>query len=252
MKLGIMQPYFFPYIGYFQLIKSTECWVVFDTPQYISKGWINRNRVLHPDQLKEWQYITVPVQKHKLTEKINQVIINENILWREKIMGQLTSYKRKSPYYSDVMDLIAEIVAYKAKNMSSFLINSLVQICGFLGLDFNYTVFSEMGLNIDNVEHSGQWALKISSSLGADEYINPPSGYNIFDESEFTESKIKLSFLKPTLSTYIQRREGFVRALSIIDVMMWNDVPAIQEMMADYTILKQSEIREIENEVVAY
>lgn len=247
MKIGIMQPYFFPYIGYFQLIKSTDCWVVFDTPQYISKGWINRNRILHPDQLKEWQYITVPTQKHKLNEKINQVIINENIRWRERIMGQLTSYKKKAPYYSDVMDLIAEVLAYKTKKMSSFLINSLDQTCQFLGLNLNYTVLSEMELNIVNVEHPGQWALRISSSLRADEYINPPSGYTIFDHSEFIENDIKLSFLKPSLSTYVQRRGGFIPALSIIDVMMWNDVPAIQEMLNDYEILSQSELQEMEN-----
>ena len=87
MVLGIMQPYFFPYLGYFDLINRCDKWIVFDTPQYIRHGWINRNRILHPQQ--GWQYIIVPVKKHKRDTPINQIEIVPPALWSPRILGQL-------------------------------------------------------------------------------------------------------------------------------------------------------------------
>ena len=93
MKLGIMQPYFFPYIGYFQLMKHVDQWVVFDDIQFIDKGWINRNRILHPDTKKQWLYITLPLHKRKQFDKICNIHIKSEINWKEEILGRLTAYK---------------------------------------------------------------------------------------------------------------------------------------------------------------
>lgn len=243
MKVGIMQPYFFPYIGYFQLIQATDKWVVFDTPQYISKGWINRNRVLHSNPSKESLYFTVPIKKHKREAKINSILINDNGQWKKRIFGQLTSYKRKSPYYSEVLKLVHKVFEYRTNNLSDFVVNSLDEICKYLEIDFDYFVFSEMGLSINQVEHSGQWALKIADAMGAEEYINPPGGYILFDEEEFIQKNIKLKFLKPRLTPYKQRRDGFVSSLSILDIIMWNSKEEVRGMLEDYDLFDMGEMK---------
>lgn len=237
-----MQPYFFPYIGYFQLINYVDKWIVFDDTQYISKGWINRNRILHPDFEKEWQYLTIPVKKHSRESKINVIEINESIEWRKEILGKLTHYRKKAPFYDETIDFINHCLEYENSNLSQWLVHTLSLTCDFLRIPFNYSVYSEMNIKIDKAEHPGQWALRISDEINADEYINPPSGYRIFKENEFLEKSIELRFLEPNLTPYIQRRGTFITGLSIIDVMMWNDRDEINEILFDYELLKHSQI----------
>ena len=107
MKLAIMQPYFFPYIGYFQLMNVVDKWVVFDNIQYIRHGWVNRNRILSPNLEKEWQYILIPLDKHAKEALIYDIkIINSN-RWKDEIIGKLSYYKRiRAPYYYQIIDLI--------------------------------------------------------------------------------------------------------------------------------------------------
>lgn len=240
MKVGIMQPYLFPYIGYFQLIKHVDTWIVFDDVQYISRGWINRNRILHPDTSKEWRYITVPVVKHRKSSLINEIEINNKLDWQIKIMGQLESYKKKSPYYKDVKDIVWEIISYDCSNLSDFVINSLKITCNVLDINFDFQVYSKMNLDIGDIEHSGQWAVKIASAVGANEYINPVGGYDIFIKDEFEAAGIKLKFLQANLTPYIQRQGFFVPGLSIIDVMMWNDPATIKDMLDDYLFITKN------------
>ena len=97
MKLAIMQPYFFPYIGYWSLIKQTDHFMIFDTPQFMRRGWIERNRILK--QQGDWQYISVPLEKKPLDTPINQMVIRSNESWKEKIKNQLMHYKKKAPYF---------------------------------------------------------------------------------------------------------------------------------------------------------
>jgi len=242
MRLGIMQPYLFPYLGYFQLIHDVDKWVVFDEVQYISKGWVNRNRILHPDKEKEWQYITVPVEKHSKKDKINQIRINNSISWQEEILGKLTSYKKKAPYYKETINFVSDCIYRENVYLSDFLTSVLESTCEHIGIPFQYSLFSEMDLNIDNIEHAGQWAVEIADVLGANEYINPEGGYKIFREEEFIERDISLRFLQSKLPQYVQRRGGFVSGLSIIDVMMWNNENEIKEMLKEYSLLSYTDI----------
>lgn len=242
MKLAIMQPYFFPYIGYFQLINYVDKWVVFDDIQYISKGWINRNRILHPDIKKEWQYFTVPTRKHAREYSIKDIEINAEKKWKDEFLGKLTHYKRKAPFYQETIDFVGDCIDCNYYNLSELILHTLKSTCNYLQIPFDYSVFSQMDINIDNVEHSGQWALLIADAMNANEYINPIGGYGIFKEKEFIKQGIKLRFLKPNLAPYIQRRGSFVSGLSIVDVMMWNDKEQIGNMLSNYKILNFSEI----------
>ena len=238
MKLGIMQPYFFPYIGYFQLMSAVDQWVVFDDIQFIDKGWVNRNRILHPDPEKEWQFITLPLDKRGQFDKICDIAIKEDINWRAQIMGKLTSYKKKAPYYKSTIDFIENCFNTDETNLAKFVIRILRMTAEHIGIDTPIMVQSEMNLQLGEIEHPGQWALRISEELGATEYINPYGGIDIFREAEFQKVGISLLFFKSLNIAYSQKRkEGFVPGLSIIDILMFNDHERCLSMLEQYKIL---------------
>lgn len=234
MKLGIMQPYFFPYLGYFSLIKNTDQWIVLDTVQYIRHGWINRNRILKLNG--GWQYIGIPLKKHSRNTLIKNIKISKNGGWKEKIFEQLKYYE-KAPYYNQVVELLKECFNYKTDSIVKFNTYSLKKICEYLNIKFNYEIFSEMDLKIGKINGPGDWALEISKTLKANEYINPPGGEKIFDKKKFEEVGIKLNFLKINLKEYSQEYKIFEPGLSIIDVMMFNLPETINKMLSDYKLL---------------
>ena len=236
MKLGIMQPYFLPYIGYFSIIKQTDRWVVFDTVQYINKGWINRNRILSPSN-DGISYITVPVIKKSSKMLIKDVLIDNSQNWKVKISGQLDYYKKKAPYYNETKNIVNDILNYKTDKISSLNIYALVKVCDYLDLDFNYRVFSEDTMGIDTVKLPDDWALNISNKLGADTYINPTGGINIFDKEKYINSGIDLKFLTMKFTPYPTFRREFNEGLSIIDVLMFNKIEQIHKMLDNYELL---------------
>jgi hypothetical protein len=235
MKLGIMQPYFFPYLGYFSLIKNTNKWVFLDLVQYIKHGWINRNRILNP--LKGWQYIIVPLKKYLHTAPIKDIKIASSYDWKRKIIRQLGPYKKKAPYYEEVTRLVEEIFKYNTDSIDEFNIFSLKKTCEFLNIPFNYEVLSMMDITIGKINEPDDWALEISKSLNAKEYINAPGGRKFFHKSKFVSSGINLNFLQINLREYDQKRDKFEPGLSIIDVMMFNSKEKIQDMLDDYELL---------------
>lgn len=247
MKAGIMQPYFFPYLGYVQLMGFVDQWVIFDDVQFIDKGWVNRNRILHPDEKKEWQFITLPLKNRGQFDKICALKIDNAAKWRDQILGKLTSYKKKAPRYRQTIDFVNRCFSIETDSLSRFLAHTLRVTATELNLNCEITVQSEANFALGNVEHAGQWALEISKVVGATEYINPYGGAELFDESEYRDAGISLKFLKPRLANYKQRREGFVPGLSIVDVMMWNTPEEIKRMLdEDYVLLSKAECNDLE------
>lgn len=227
MKLGIMQPYFFPYLGYFELIAQTDQWVVFDVVQYNAKSWMNRNRILHPS--KGWQYITVPVEKAHRGTPIRDIIIKDKNASRDRILGQLEHYKKQAPYYRQVIDLVrAAFNKPGTDRLVDLNVAALSETCSYLGIRFDWSLCSEMDLDLSKIDHPGQWALRISQQLGATEYINPIGGRSIFDLSEWEEANISLTFKKPAYLTYNTYPYEFIESLSILDVLMWNDPKSLK------------------------
>jgi hypothetical protein len=228
MKLGIMQPYFFPYLGYFDLINRSDKWIVFDTVQYIRHGWINRNRILHPRQ--GWSYITVPVTCAQETP-IREVQIANDGKWKKRIQGQMQHYKKSAPYWSPVSNLLEEVISFNTTSISELNVFSLAKVCEYLNIVFDYLIFSEMNLELGTVAAPGDWALRISQELGASEYINPPGGEALFDKKRFADLGIKL-----TIQSFINYRYScgeyeFEPALSILDLMMWNSPGEIKQYL---------------------
>lgn len=234
MKIGIMQPYFFPYLGYIGLIKHTDEFMLFDPVQFIRHGWIERNRILKPDN--GWQYISVPLQKHPFEEKIKDVKIDNSQNWQDKIFAQLQHYKKKAPFYKQTIEVIKKGLAEKTDSITKLNFNTLKAVCEYLNIPCNMSIFSERNLNIDPVNAPDEWALNICKAMNYEEYVNPPGGQEFFDASKYKKAGVKLIFEKPKLEFYSQRRgpENFEPGLSIIDVMMFNSPEQINEMLDKY------------------
>jgi hypothetical protein len=245
VKLAIMQPYFFPYVGYFQLIANTDQFIFFDIVQYNKKSWMNRNRVLHANKLGDFQYISVPVIKHNKGSLIKDININNDGKWKNKILSQLIVYKKlKAPFYSKIHQVVEEIFSKQCNTLLDLSIESTRTICDYLGIKLNYEIASKMNFDLSNISQPGDWALEISKKKKASEYINPHGGHDIFNENKFNASRIKLNFLKPNLTPYKQSfRKDFNLGLSILDVLMFNSKDELQEILtSDFKILKKKDL----------
>jgi hypothetical protein len=230
MRLGIMQPYFFPYIGYFDLIYRTDRWVVFDTAQYIRHGWVNRNRILHPNE--GWLYITVPTKSHHRDTPINRIRIREDGRWRDTIRGQLTHYTNKAPYFDPVFDLVSSCLNDSQGSLARLNVRSLSRVCEYLDIPFRHSLFSEMDLDLGPIEAPGDWALRIAEAMGATEYVNPPGGADLFDRSKFETAGIRLTIQQPVDFVYPCDGYEYEPNLSIVDVLMWNPPEAVRAYLA--------------------
>lgn len=233
-----MQPYFFPYLGYFSLIKHTDDFILFDVVQFIRHGWIERNRVLKPDV--GWQYISVPLEKFHRSTLIKDIVINNKTDWKDKIVRQLEHYKKRAPFYLQTIDVVRE--AFSREVASITLLNGYIlkSVCSYLSIPFEIKIFSEMNLSIDSVTASDEWALNICKATnGVDEYWNTPGGKEFFNREKYEAQNIKLCFQDVQLLPYRQktnREELFEAGLSIIDVMMFNSPESIQEMLDNYKL----------------
>lgn len=232
MILGIMQPYFFPYLGYFDLINYTDEWIVFDTAQYIRHGWVNRNRILHPNE--GWMYVTVPVKQHAQEAAISEIQIANGQDWRRSMLGKLAHYKNRAPWAGQTMSLIKDCLALETSSLCELNVYALDRVCHRLGISFRYSLFSEMELDLGPVADPGDWALRISEAVGAEEYVNPPGGVDLFDEEAFAESGIQLTIRNLPTFEYDCGEYDWIPDLSIIDVLMWNDPEEIRAYLDEH------------------
>lgn len=224
-----MQPYFFPYIGYWQLMEKVDQWIIFDDIQFINKGWINRNRILHPNIEKDWQYITLPLAKKNQKDKICEISIDNQKNWYNEMLGKMSHYAKKTSYYNSTVDLFKQCVDEDGIYLSDLLIKTIHVIAKVLNIKAKIRVQSEMKLNLKEVDHPGQWALRICEIIGAKEYINPISGQKLFNKDEYRSSGIELRFFQTEEHVYNQKRNKFVPKLSIIDSLMWESIDNLRK-----------------------
>lgn len=222
LTLGVMQPYFFPYLGHFSLIALVDEWIVFDITQYTPKTWINRNRILHPQ--KGWQYITIPLAHSSISIRIKDARILNPLEARASILGKLSHYRRKAPYYPAVIRLVDEVFAETADDPSlvHLDVRALRAVCRYLGIPFVYRICSELDLSLPERLGPGEWALEICSALGATAYVNPASGSALFSPEAFLRRGIHLRFAEPEEFSYSTGPYQYESNLSILDVLMWN------------------------------
>lgn len=235
MTAAIMQPYFFPYIGYFQLIHACDRFILFDDVQYIRHGWINRNRILKPGE--GFQYITMPLAAHSRNTLIRDIQLTEAEKSKDKILRQIEHYKKTAPYYKTVHALMVDCFAEAQLSVTGMNARCLKLVCDYIGLDFTLEISSQMNFDYSQVQDAGDWALRMCQQLQVTEYINPAGGMELFDKERFEKHNIRLRFLRSGLRSYSQRREYFEPGLSIVDVMMFNDPAAIRNLINDYQLV---------------
>jgi hypothetical protein len=234
MKLGIMQPYFLPYIGYFQLINAVDKYVIYDDVQYIVGGYINRNNFLV--QGKSHLY-TFPISNSTQNKQINNINININININglQKFKKLLEYNYKKAPYFEQVFTLFNEICGYENLRLNYFIKNSLQQICNYLKISTELLMSSELNIGLGLPKN--ERLQTICKELGADEYINAIGGMELYDKEDFAKQGIKLSFLKTQYIEYRQFKNDFVPNLSILDVMMFNSVETVNKMLDKFELI---------------
>jgi len=235
MKLAVMQPYFFPYLGYFSLIKHTERFILLDTVQYIYHGWIARNRILKPNT--GWQYVIVPLRSHSRDTVIRDIRIHNESNWKERIIAQLQHYKKRAPYFTQIENLIRQVFAEQYEDITSLNHATLKAVSNYLQIERTIEIFSKMDVSIEATKDSDEWGLNICIALGdVEEYWNPLGGKTFFDREKYEKSKIKLLFHEIDLIPYSQKRGVFEPGLSIIDVLMYNSISEVHEMLDKFSL----------------
>lgn len=223
-----MQPYFFPYIGYFQLIDSVDCFYVFDDVNYIKKGWINRNYLQTPQGK---QLFVVPIQKASQNRKINNHILTDDQQWKSKLLKTIELNYSKKKCYKSVIDLIKEIIFFEDNNLSSYLVNSIRLISKYLDIK---TIIHDSTSKFENQELSGeQRIIDICKKSGATTYHNPIGGKDLYDKNHFKNEGLNLKFVEPTIVSE-EETEGSYN--SILDLMMNKDKGELLELLKQYKL----------------
>jgi hypothetical protein len=213
--VAIMQPYFFPYIGYWQLIDSADLFVIYDDVNYINRGWVNRNRILSQGKTV---YATAPLQQASQNRRICDLNLHPSPVWRTKLIKTLLSTYRKAPHFSGVFPVVEQLILHNAPNLSDYLANQLCILSAFMGINTEIVQTSRIYRN-DSL--SGQdRILDICKKEGATTYINPIGGQPLYNATAFNKEGVMLQFIAMRAVPYQQGAPVFVPFLSIIDVLM--------------------------------
>lgn len=232
MKAGIMQPYFFPYIGYWQLMNAVDKYVIYDDVNFIKGGWINRNRVLMNGEAK---LINLKMNGASPNKLINEIEVSGDIIYNKKLLKTIESCYKKAPYFSNVYPIIEDIVTQNDKNLAWYLEYSIKKICEYLTINTEIIVSSSISKNNDL--KGQEKVIEICKVLEADEYYNAIGGQELYSYDDFAAHNIKLSFMKIGTIEYQQFNNEFLPNLSIVDVMMFNSVEDVKKMLEQYELL---------------
>lgn len=234
MKLAIMQPYIFPYIGYFQLINAVDKFVVYDNIQFTKKGWINRNRILVNGKD---DYITLPLKKDSDYLNVDQRKLSDSFATEKiKLSRRIAESYRKAPEFSSIFPLVEAAVNDESENLFDYIFQSLQVVCSFLDIKTEFIKSSIIPIN--HQLKAQDKVIAICEALGASQYINPVGGVELYSKKIFQQHHIELNFIKSNTIEYPQFNNEFVPWLSIIDVMMFNSKERIQQYLQSfYTII---------------
>ena len=224
-----MQPYFMPYIGYFQLMKAVDKYVVYDDVNYIKGGWVNRNNILMNGERK---LFTISLKGASPNKLFNEIEFLDDF---KKFERTLHVCYAKAPYFKDVLVLMQRIFIYPNKILSAFLFNSYRELLSYLSIDTELIMSSE--LPKDNLLKGKDKVLSICSLLKANTYINAIGGQNLYYKDDFKAYGIDLKFLQTEMITYPQFKNEFIVNLSMIDVLMFNSKEEINFMLNKYVLI---------------
>jgi hypothetical protein len=229
--VAIMQPYFLPYIGYFQLIEAADVFVIYDDVNYINKGWINRNYLLGANNK---QGFTLPLNGASQNKLINEIDLFEFEKFKRSFLKTIELSYKKSPYYKSCLALINSIFDYQELNLSGFIKNSIEVIAGYLNISTAIVPSSSVYQN-NNLKAQDR-IIDICKKESATIYVNPIGGTELYSKQLFTENQLELVFLKSGLIEYPQFNNEFIPWLSIIDVLMFNSKEQTHHLLKKFEL----------------
>jgi hypothetical protein len=225
-----MQPYFFPYIGYFQLINAVDEFVVYDNIKFTKKGWINRNRILVNGKDS---YISLPLKKDSDHLDVRDRYLADSWSFeKDKMLNRIIESYRKAPYFDSVYPIIEKSILFEEHNLFGFILNSLNLVREYLGIQTPLLVSST--IPVDHGLKAEKKVVAICKARKADMYLNPIGGVQLYSKVDFRNEGLDLCFLKTTNFIYKQSDNEFVPFLSIIDVMMFNVKEEIMEYLTSF------------------
>jgi WbqC-like protein family len=229
-----MQPYLFPYLGYFQLAHSVDRFVLFDDVNFIKRGWINRNRILLNGGAHRF---TVPLEGASQNRFINQILTIKGDKWKADLLKTIEWAYRRAPQFELIFPLIEASVRYDERNVARFIAHSLALVMRHVGIGAELVPTSS---GYGNSALKGQdRIIDICAREGAQAYHNPIGGRELYDGRAFANAGIELRFVRSRLREYQHKSPTFVPGLSIIDVLMWNELSDVQTMLNDYNVIEE-------------
>ncbi len=232
MTAAIMQPYFLPYIGYFQLINVADKFVVYDNIKFTKKSWINRNRFLMNGKP---EYFTIPLKNASDFLTVSEREISADFLTaKNKILRRFENAYKKAPFFNETFLFVKEIFENESVNLFKFVHNSILKVCELLEIKTEIIISSHVEIN--HALKGKEKVISICKKLNANRYVNPQGGINLYDKNEFLQNGIQLSFLFPKGVEYKQFGDEFIPNLSIIDVLMFNGTDKTREFLGRYEL----------------
>lgn len=232
MKLAIMQPYFLPYLGYWQLINAVDTFVIYDNIQFSRNGWFNRNNILLNGKKK---LFSIPLKKDSnYLNVVDRYLADDCQKEIQRIVSQVKNSYRNARYFTEVFPIIENIFLNKEKNLFRYVLYSVERICDYLDIETEIVKSSEVKIN-HNLKSQDK-VIAIVTNLMATKYINPIGGLELYDYKKFSKEGVNLIFLQPEIKEYPQFNNIFIPCLSIIDIMMFNSSEEIKGMLKDYVL----------------
>ena len=232
MKVAIMQPYIFPYIGYFQLINAVDKFIFYDDVNYIKRGWINRNQILVNN--KSFLF-SIPLQNASQNKLINEIQLAIDKKWLNRFYSTLESNYKKAPFFEETYQLIQSIFSSEHKYIADLSIDSVISISNHLEISTVFEKSSVTFFKSKGMEKANR-LIEISKQCEADAYINPSGGKELYNKGYFNKKDVDLFFIENNISPYPQFKKDIVSGLSIIDVMMFNSKEEIKIMLNQYKL----------------
>ena len=235
MKIAIMQPYIFPYLGYFQLINAVDKFVFYDDVNYIKGGWINRNQILLNGNKN---LFSIPLKNASSFQTISETLIHAELylIWKKKFLKSLEQSYRKAPFFDDVYHLIQHVFELDNKTITELCIESIKQVSTYLELKTVFETSSQQYATTKGMEKAAR-LISICQLNCTDTYINPSGGKELYQKEYFKENGIDLFFIENQLPPYKQFNNDFVAGLSIIDVLMFNSKEEVKKMLNQYHLV---------------
>lgn len=233
MKAAIMQPYFWPYPGYFQLIEAVDLFIVYDNIEYTKAGWINRNRLCRDGAAHTF---SLPLKKASDYLDVRDRELAADFK-PEKLLNQFKGAYRHAPYFSPTFPLIERVLRYEARNLFRFLHHSICATCEHLGITTEIRVSSD--IPIDHHLKKQDKVLALCRAVGAGTYVNLSGGMALYSPAAFRAHGIELVFIRAKPFEYAQFDHPFVPLLSIIDLMMFNPMETVRACISrNYELLR--------------